>query len=168
MIESTRFSRLQVRTGCPAEDAAGAPHGSHWPSRAADYSGHRHARFRSESAAAARPRNRRRHQELQGRPEGRNPRPQVIGSAALPRLSALYVRDPDSLPFAAPRLPLPAAGPLLPAAAFVFGARLAAAWTAVPAADAIEDVDETKVDLPRFHVDPNDLHVHLVAEPVDP
>src|SRR4030095_16562773 len=62
--------------------------------------------------------------------------------------------------------PLPAAGTLtaapLPLRGGLTPPRPALAFT-----HAFENLDEPEVDLPYLHVHANDLHLHLVAEPVD-
>src|SRR4051794_25975618 len=46
---------------------------------------------------------------------------------------------------------------------------LAAPWAAIGFrhADAIEDADQSEIDLPPLHVDLDHLHAHLVAEAID-
>src|SRR5215218_8606422 len=44
--------------------------------------------------------------------------------------------------------------------------RLAAPRPALAFAHAFEDLDQAKIDLPYVHVDADDLHLDLVAEPV--
>src|SRR5690349_10872101 len=69
------------------------------------------------------------------------------------------------------------AEPLLPPFAALFGRLLALflfrpsgtalrSTGALAAPDLFEDVFEAEIDLPAFHVDADDLHAHLIAEPV--
>src|SRR5262245_31007364 len=61
---------------------------------------------------------------------------------------------------------LATAGPLT-APPFALRLRRTAARTPLPLPNPIEDLDEAEIDLPHFHVDANDLHLHFVAEPID-
>src|SRR5262245_31228267 len=55
----------------------------------------------------------------------------------------------------------------LTAPAFPLRLRCTPLRTALPSAHAVENLDETEIDLADFHVDPNDLHLHAVAESID-
>src|SRR5581483_1463606 len=65
-----------------------------------------------------------------------------------------------------PHISLALAGSLL-SAFLALRRRLAASRPAFAFTHAFEDLDEAEVHLPHFHVDADDLDLHLVAEPID-
>src|SRR5262245_27817348 len=54
----------------------------------------------------------------------------------------------------------------LPAPSLSLRLRRTPLRTALPPAHALENLDEAEIDLADFHVDPNDLHLHAVAESI--
>src|SRR5579862_2262415 len=68
-----------------------------------------------------------------------------------------------------PMLTLPPSGSLLAARSSgrMLRHRLAPPGSALPFAHALEDLDEAEINPPQVHVDADDLHFHLVAEPID-
>src|SRR5215216_6403460 len=81
---------------------------------------------------------------------------------ARPRENRDLTRSP---PAALALLALATAGALLPLLVDLRH-RLAAARSALAFAHALENLRQPQIDLPHFHVDPDDLHLHFVAEPV--